>query len=165
VVKGAGGLAQARFAACFYGFYDGMYVAMQWPMNFALALSFLLTACAMSPTIADAAKARGAADLNCASDRISVAESEGGVVVVRGCGARTRYTCFYSRDPNAGRFTASEAICLTDAPARIYPDLAAESPPVTPSPPAPRPADTGDRFHGNMCVSRGCLATHAPASP
>ena len=65
------------------------------------------------PTIADAAKARAAVDLNCPSESIGTYRAAGGSVVARGCGAWTQYACFYSRrDP----------VCVPEAPARTVPD-------------------------------------------
>jgi len=78
-------------------------------------LLLLTSGCGMlvGPTIADAAKARAAVDLNCPSESIGTYRAAGGSVVARGCGAWTQYACFYSR---------REPVCIPEPPARAVPD-------------------------------------------
>jgi hypothetical protein len=124
-------------------------------MKVALVLSLLLSGCALSPTIADAAKARAATDLNCPSERISTHDSVGGAVVVRGCGAWTQYTCFYTGGRSVGRFAtaAGDPICVTDAPARVLPDTSVEPNQVTLR---DQHLESSGIRHGNMCIGHGC---------
>jgi hypothetical protein len=123
-------------------------------MRVELVLSLLLSGCALSPTIADAAKARAAADLNCSSDRISTRDAAGGTVVVRGCGSWTQYTCFYTGNRAVGRFAgAGDPICVTDAPARVLPDTNVEPDQVTRG---EQHTDESTMRHGNMCIGHRC---------
>jgi len=81
---------------------DGASSAKMFLMNLWPAVLLLISGCAMlgGPTIADAAQARAAVDLDCPRRQISTYRAVGGSVVARGCGAWTQYSCFYSRrDP------------------------------------------------------------------
>ena len=127
-------------------------------MRVELILSLLLSGCALGPTLTDAAKARAATDLDCASERISAYHAVDGSVVVQGCGAWTQYACFYTGSRYAGRYAgAGDPVCVTDAPARVFPDTSVEPPSqvtrkVTPS---DQDAASGIR-HGNMCIGNRC---------
>lgn len=89
------------------------------PMHFLLKLSpaatLLISGCGVlgGPTVYDAAKARAAVDLNCPSESVATYRAAGGSVVARGCGAWTKYACFYSR---------REPVCTPEARAQVIPD-------------------------------------------
>ncbi len=169
--KSAAGTSPNRLGAAFPACSGGTRVATQWLMKLELRsiLALLLSGCALGPTIADAAKARGAADLSCASEHISVDGFSGGVVIVRGCGAWTQYTCFYSGN-SGGRYSRpGDPVCVTDAPARVFPDTNVEpAESVEPNEVARshQPANAGVSKHGNMCIGQGCYDTaHADRNP
>jgi hypothetical protein len=137
----------------------GTRVAMCALMRSELVLSLLLSGCALGPSLTDAAKARGATDLNCSSQRLSAYDAVGGTVVVQGCGAWTQYTCFYSGSRYAGRYAgAGNAVCFTDAPARVFRDTSVEPPSQVARKVTPGDQDaaaSGIR-HGNMCTGNRC---------
>jgi hypothetical protein len=56
--------------------------------------SMIGTGC--KPHLSDAARARGAADLDCPAERVSAYPAQGGVIVARGCGQWVQYACFYA---------------------------------------------------------------------
>ena len=86
-------------------------LAFSWP-----GLLLMTSGCAMlgGPTIADAAKARAAVDLNCPSESIGTYRAAGGSVVARGCGAWTEYACSYSH---------REPVCVPEPAAHVVPDV------------------------------------------
>jgi hypothetical protein len=128
-------------------------------MRFELILLLVLSGCTMGPTLTDAAKARAATDLNCSSERMSAYDAAGGSIVVRGCGAWTQYACFYTGSRYGGRYAgAGDPVCVTDAPARVFPDASVQTPNQV-----AREVTHGDEDaaasgarHGNMCVGLGC---------
>jgi hypothetical protein len=75
-------------------------------------VSLLLGIAACGPGLADVARQRGAADLDCSPEFVDAYRARGGVYVARGCERWVQYTCVPS---------AAGPVCIAESKAEAKP--------------------------------------------